>query len=141
MGELASNSPLAEELTEQLRGVYDVERLVARAVTGRATPRDLSCVGRTLRLLPKLKARLAGRQSRLLARLETDLDLLPDLRAKLDTALEDDCPLASHTSPTRTSSRVSVFLPFAVSVAGSPRVSGSSVICQFPSAPAFVDLD
>ena len=36
-------------LREQLRGVYDLERLLARVTTGRASPRDLSFVGRTLR--------------------------------------------------------------------------------------------
>ncbi|HWC89977.1 MAG TPA: DNA mismatch repair protein MutS, partial [Pirellulales bacterium] len=64
--------------------------------TGRATPRDLSCLGRTLRVLPAVKARLTARSSVLLNRLEAEVDLCPDLRAKLDAALEDECPLVSR---------------------------------------------
>ena len=42
---------------------YDLERLAARVGTGRATPRDLVALARTLALLPKVKARLDGRGS------------------------------------------------------------------------------
>jgi DNA mismatch repair protein MutS len=36
---------------------------LARVTTGRATPRDLSCLARTLKALPALKAKLAARAS------------------------------------------------------------------------------
>ena len=45
----------ADALQEQLRGVYDLERLLSRVATGRASPRDLSFVARTLSALPKVK--------------------------------------------------------------------------------------
>ena len=45
------------------RGVYDIERLLARVTTGRASPRDLSFIGRTLGSLPPVKAKLTGRQA------------------------------------------------------------------------------
>ena len=41
---------------------YDLERLAARVGTGRATPRDLVALARTLALLPKVKARLTARR-------------------------------------------------------------------------------
>ena len=40
------------------------ERLLARVTTGRASPRDLSFLGRTLRALPALKAKLTAPQER-----------------------------------------------------------------------------
>jgi DNA mismatch repair protein MutS len=94
--ELVADASLVTALAEHLKKVYDLERLLARVTTGRASPRDLSFIGRTLRGLPSLKAKLAGRKSKLLARLEAQIDLCPDLRAKLDTALEDDCPLSAR---------------------------------------------
>ena len=94
--EFLGEESLAADLREQLRRVYDVERLTARVTTGRASPRDLSFLGRTLRSLPALKAKLTARRSRLLNRLEGQIDLCPDLRAKLDAALVDDCPLAAR---------------------------------------------
>ncbi|MEX2188103.1 MAG: DNA mismatch repair protein MutS [Pirellulales bacterium] len=94
VAELVADAALTTALAEQLKKVYDLQRLLARVTTGRASPRDLSFIGRTLRGLPSLKAKLAGRKSVLLARLEAQLDLCPDLRAKLDAALADDCPLS-----------------------------------------------
>ncbi len=96
VGELAADSLLTADLFERLRGVYDVQRLLTRVSTGRATPRDLSFLGRTLRSLPQIKAKLAARKSELLSRLEESLDLCPDIRSKLDSALVDDCPLTSR---------------------------------------------
>ncbi len=94
--ELLANAALAADLRETLGGVYDMERLLARATTGRASPRDLCFVGRTLGLLPKIKAKLADRKSALLNRLEGELDLCADVRSRLETALADDCPLSSR---------------------------------------------
>ncbi len=96
VAELVDDARLAAGLVELLRGVYDLERLLARVTTGRASPRDLSFVGRTLAALPAVKAKITARPSALLARLETELDLCPELRARLEAALEDDCPLASR---------------------------------------------
>jgi DNA mismatch repair protein MutS len=92
--ELIAEPALAAELRESLRRVYDVERLLARVTTGRASPRDLSFVGRTLRMMPALKARLTARRSALLCQCEAEIDLCPELRAKLDAGLADDCPLS-----------------------------------------------
>ncbi len=94
--ELVGSPVLARELRDSLRRIQDVERLVARVATGRASPRDLAGVTRTLRALPTLKAKLTARRSALLNRLEGELDLCPDLRGKLDAALEEDCPLATR---------------------------------------------
>jgi DNA mismatch repair protein MutS len=114
--ELVGDESLCDELHEGLRRVYDVERLLARATTGRASPRDLSFLGRTLRSLPALKAKLSSRrtkvcgagvspaqaaetaapQSGLLNELEAAIDLCPELRATLESALADECPLVSR---------------------------------------------
>jgi DNA mismatch repair protein MutS len=96
VAELVADASLGERLQEELRKAYDLERLLARVTTGRASPRDLSFIGRTLAHLPQIKARLAERKSKLLCRLEAELDLCPDLRSKLDAALEDDCPLVAR---------------------------------------------
>ena len=94
--ELVAEPALAAALREALRNVYDLERLLARVTTGRASPRDLSFVGRTLGKLPAIKAKLTARRSQSLNQLEAALDLCPELRAQLDAALEDDCPLLSR---------------------------------------------
>lgn len=96
VAELVADAALADHLRETLRKVYDVQRLLARVTTGRASPRDLSFLGRTLRALPGLKAKLTARKSPLLNQLEAEIDLCPDLRSRLDAGLADDCPLSSR---------------------------------------------
>lgn len=91
--ELATESLLRSSIREALREVYDLERLLSRVITGRATPRDLSFISRTLARLPQLKGMLANRASHLLRSLEATLDLCPEVQAQLASALMDDCPL------------------------------------------------
>ena len=86
-----------DHMSGATRKVFIVlERLLARVTTGRTNPRDLSFVGRTLAGLPKLKAKLTARKSKLLCRLEADLDLCPEVRSKLESALVSECPLTSR---------------------------------------------
>ncbi len=96
VAELLADRSLAEKMTDELRDVYDMQRLMTRVSTGRASPRDLQYVGRTLAKLPRMKALLAARTSRLVAELESQIDLCPELRDQLQAALVDDCPLTSR---------------------------------------------
>ena len=124
VAELVAAGPLRELLRDELRGVYDLQRLLARVATGRASPRDLSFVARTLAKLPKVKQSLTkasgvrkhpagvaapiGLESHreanaarspdamLLVALADDLDLCPEILAELTSALVDDCPLSAR---------------------------------------------
>ncbi len=96
VAELFDEAQLCADMREMLRKVYDLERLLARVATGRASPRDLSFIARTLGSLPGLKAKLTARRSVLLGELEQAIDLCHELRARLEAALPDDCPLAAR---------------------------------------------
>jgi len=94
--ELTEQPALRQELREALKDVQDVQRLTSRVSTGRATPRDLGAIGRTLRLLPTVKAKITARRAPLLQALEKELELCPNVRTALDAALVDDLPLSSR---------------------------------------------
>jgi DNA mismatch repair protein MutS len=93
--ELLKEHSLRGDLRELLTAVADLQRLTSRISTGRASPKDLAAVGRTLRLLPKFKARVTGRKSSVLAELEGRIELCSDLRQALDSALVDDPPYSA----------------------------------------------
>ncbi len=93
--ELLTNHQLRGELRELLEAASDLQRLTTRVSTARATPKDLGAVRRTVRLLPRFKAKLAGRKARLLGELEGKLELCPDVRELLDRALTDDPPYSA----------------------------------------------
>jgi DNA mismatch repair protein MutS len=92
VGEFLRQTATRNDLRELLAEVPDLERLTTRVSTGRAAPRDLCGVGRALRMLPKIKAKVAGRQAKLLNDLDGRLELCPDLRELLDRSLADDPP-------------------------------------------------
>jgi DNA mismatch repair protein MutS len=92
--ELVRDSALRSELRGLLGNAYDLERLSARVATGRANPRDLAALARTLAILPDVKARLAARRSRRLSQLEGALEPCPEVRASIEAALLDDPPLS-----------------------------------------------
>jgi DNA mismatch repair protein MutS len=94
VGELASEHALRQDLRAGLGEAYDLPRLTARISTGRASPRDLAAVARTLRLLPRIKAKVTARRAALLRELESRLELCPDLREALEAALVDQPPLS-----------------------------------------------
>jgi DNA mismatch repair protein MutS len=94
--ELVAHASVTAQLREVLRQIYDIQRLLARVTTGRASPRDLAFVGRTLACLPKVKAKLAGRKSTLLREIDERLDLCAEVRGPLEQALVDDCPLTTR---------------------------------------------
>ncbi len=91
--EFTTDAILRRDLQDLLKQAYDLQRLTARTATGRASPRDLSCLARTLCLIPKLKAKLSGRSSALVGDLEGRLELLPELRAEIEASLVDEPPL------------------------------------------------
>ncbi len=91
--ELSNDYLLCQSIREQLDQLYDMKRLTSRIATGRSSPRDLSCLTRSLALLPNLKAKLTARTSSKLQELETNLDLCPEIRSDIEICLADEPPL------------------------------------------------
>ncbi|MCL4131607.1 UNVERIFIED_CONTAM: hypothetical protein GTU68_006282 [Idotea baltica] len=93
VAELVGNQSLRNNLRDQLKQIYDLQRLVSRVATGRPTPRDLSSIAKTLTTIPLLKEKLTGCESQSLQRLQADLDPCADIRDELTKALVDPCPV------------------------------------------------
>jgi DNA mismatch repair protein MutS len=75
-----------------LRGIADVERVLARVALGTARPRDLAALRAALAQLPALAAALAGLDSPLLAGAAADLAPRPELHALLARAIVANPP-------------------------------------------------
>jgi len=89
---------LVEQTTERaalaslLRGVHDIERLLARCSLGTANGRDLVALRDSLGVLPAIAARAVALTPPLLTRLVTGLDILDDLHHRLSQAIADEPP-------------------------------------------------
>jgi DNA mismatch repair protein MutS len=82
-----------ERLQAILRGVGDVERVLARVALKTARPRDLAALRQALGATPGLRTALDGLDSPLLAAARADLAGRPDLQQLLARAIVESPPL------------------------------------------------
>ncbi len=78
---------------ELLRCMADVERIASRVSLGRASPRDVKALGRTLDALPPLAAILSESRAAFLVEASEGLAGLDSVADLLRTAIRDDPPL------------------------------------------------
>lgn len=80
------------DLTDNLKGVYDIERLASRVSFGKANPKDLLQLGHTLAQVPTIKAILESFESPHLDKLVNSIDTLPELESLIRSAIDPDAP-------------------------------------------------
>lgn len=80
------------DLTDSLKGVYDIERLASRVSFGKANPKDLLQLGHTLAQVPRIKAILESFESPHLDKLVNSIDTLPELESLIRSAIDPDAP-------------------------------------------------
>ena len=77
---------------DAIRGVQDLERLLARAALGTAGPRDLVGLKHSLAVIPRVRAVLTALRAPLVQSLLAELDDLADVRDDIDRTLADEPP-------------------------------------------------
>lgn len=92
VGDLYASQMRRDKLRTLLKEVSDLERVVGRISLGSATPRDLCAMLRSLDQVPGIREVLAGLESSLLEVLVENTDELPDVRALISRAINDDPP-------------------------------------------------
>ncbi|MEE0927816.1 MAG: DNA mismatch repair protein MutS, partial [Acutalibacteraceae bacterium] len=90
--ELCGDTILRGELMEYLSGIRDLERLLTRIVYRTANAKDLNTVADTCGRLPYIKEALSGVRSKLLLKLQGDLDPLTDIYELIKSAIDDNPP-------------------------------------------------
>jgi DNA mismatch repair protein MutS len=93
VAELVSRGAQRNDLRERLRGIHDLQRLLARATLGTATPRDLAAIRDSAARLPLLSEALPQPQAPLLSELLGSLSRLEQLGRLLSEALAEEPPL------------------------------------------------
>jgi DNA mismatch repair protein MutS len=84
------------DLTEGLKGVYDIERIAARAAAGAANGRDLQALRASLERAPELAQALSASETPLLAELSAELGDFSELCTLLAAALLDELPISTQ---------------------------------------------
>ena len=91
--ELKDNIILRGDIIENLKKVYDIERLAGKMAYGNANARDMVTLKNSLLKLPEVKKILANCTSDLLKELYEKLDELQDIYELIDKAIVDDPPM------------------------------------------------
>lgn len=91
--ELFNDYFLRADLQEQLKDVYDIERLTGKLVCGNANAKDLLAIKNTIMRLPKIKHILTQCNSKLLQQIYQHIDPLEDVCLLLEKSISEDPPL------------------------------------------------
>ena len=91
--ELVNSTILRGELSQALKDVTDLERVMARISTGTVNARDLLGLASGLRALPMVKQQLERTESPLLQNLAAAIDPLTDCADRIENTIEDKPPL------------------------------------------------
>ncbi|MCY6483904.1 DNA mismatch repair protein MutS [Clostridium aestuarii] len=92
--EIMSNLPLYDDLKEQLRDIYDIERLVGKISTKSVNAKELLSLKKSIEKLPKIKTILESFNSELLKNICSKLDCLDDIYILLNKSILDNPALS-----------------------------------------------
>jgi DNA mismatch repair protein MutS len=94
-GLLASDT-LLDQVSDLLKPIGDVERMISKVAAGRINPRELNALKKALQQIPLIKNVFSASSSPSLLGLTNSLDSCLDLVEKIDTILREDPPVLMH---------------------------------------------
>ncbi|MFO7526523.1 MAG: DNA mismatch repair protein MutS [Ignavibacteriaceae bacterium] len=90
--ELLQEKRYRKELGEHLKEIGDLERLISRVSTGRATPRELIAIKTSLKKIPLIKIILSNFKVSTITQIGTSLESLSVVVEKIEEAIIDNPP-------------------------------------------------
>jgi DNA mismatch repair protein MutS len=90
--ELYKEKKFRKDLTEHLMEIGDLERLISRVSTGKATPRELIAIKTSLKKIPFIKEILKAFKVSTIKQIEASLEPLNNIVEKIDEAIVDNPP-------------------------------------------------
>ncbi len=91
--QLVKNPVVLGDLSEDLAGVYDIERLMTRVMYKTATPRDLKALSATAERLPEIKRLLSNFSAKLLVSENEKISTLEDIANLIENSIVDEPPV------------------------------------------------
>lgn len=94
IGELSDKPIMRDKIRNALAGISDIERLMTRIAYGTVNAKELKTLQSTISRLPEIKAEIAGCSSAMLRDIERNIDLLEDVEALIDNAINENPPFS-----------------------------------------------
>ncbi|MEN9297166.1 MAG: hypothetical protein RJA42_1435, partial [Bacteroidota bacterium] len=86
---LLASSSLLDQVSDLLKPIGDVERMISKVAAGRINPRELNALKKALQQIPEIKTLLSASTSPSLSGLAASLDSCTELVEKIDTILRE----------------------------------------------------
>ena len=93
--ELKNDIMLRGEVVENLKKVYDIERLAGKMAYGNGTPRDMITLKNSLSRLPDIRQVLQNVNSEYLKEIYQNIDELKDIYELIEKSIVDDPPMTT----------------------------------------------
>lgn len=90
--ELVNDNVLRLEITEEITGIFDIERLMTKIVYGSANARDLRSLCSAIQTLPKISELISDCNASYLKYIYKNTDKLEDIHSLIDNSIVDDPP-------------------------------------------------
>ncbi|MBO5141702.1 MAG: DNA mismatch repair protein MutS, partial [Clostridia bacterium] len=94
VAELKDNLMLRGDISESLKKIYDIERLVGKVAYGTVNARDLIALKNSLYQVPNVKNLLTYTNSNMLKGLYNDIDELTDVAKLIEDSIVDEPPIS-----------------------------------------------
>lgn len=92
--ELVVLTTIRTELSQILKNIHDIERLISRLDTGLANARDLVALKESLRIVPNIKDKLNTLNSKIIKDINAELEDLSDITGLIERVIVDSPPLS-----------------------------------------------
>ena len=93
--ELKNDIMLRGEVIENLKKVYDIERLAGKMAYGNSTPRDMITLKNSLSRLPDIRQVIQNVNSEYLKEIYQNIDELKDIHELIEKSIVDDPPMTT----------------------------------------------
>ena len=90
--ELVNYNVLRMEVTDNITGIFDIERLMTKVVYGSANARDLRSLCAAIENLPQISNLISDCKSKYLKSIYSRIDTLDDIYALIDNSIVEDPP-------------------------------------------------
>ncbi len=93
VGFFVNDSVLRNSLTEQLRSIYDIERIITRVTAKRSNARDLVHLKKSIENLPNIRNIMLDTVYPHIIEFANNIDILDDIHKLINNSIEDEPPV------------------------------------------------
>ncbi len=91
--ELVRNNDMRDDLTQALKNIYDIERIISRVVYGSCNARDFLALKQSLDKLPDIKKVIENSEGEFLREISKGIDTLRELYILINCAIDENAPV------------------------------------------------